>query len=64
VIQSKASYSELVDRDLGEDEEELLQAEEQACNEELFVELERNQNFWFTWNQTNTWAFLKLVTIL
>jgi len=41
VIQSKASYNELVDRDLGEDEEKLLQAEEHARNEK-FMELERN----------------------
>jgi hypothetical protein len=59
VIQFKASYSELVDKDLGEDEEELLQAQEQACNEKLFVELECNQKFWFTWNQTtSTWALM------
>ncbi len=58
VIQSKANYSELIDKDLGEDEEELLQAEKQAHNEELFMELECNQNFSFTWNRTTrTWAF-------
>jgi hypothetical protein len=37
VIQSKVGYSELADRDLGEDEEELLQAEKQACNEECKI---------------------------
>jgi hypothetical protein len=35
VIQFKVCYNELVDKDLGEDQEELLQAEKQACNEEL-----------------------------
>jgi len=65
VIQFKANYSELVDINFGEDEKELLQVEEQAHNEELFVQLEHNQNFWFTWNQiTSMWAFLKLMTIL
>jgi len=54
VIQSKANYNELADRDLGEDKEELLQVEKQACNEELFVELDRNQNFWFTWSKTTS----------
>jgi len=58
VIQSKANYNELVDKDLGEDEKELLQVEEQTHNEKLFVELECNQKIWFTWNQTtSTWAF-------
>jgi hypothetical protein len=57
VIQSKASYSEFVDRDLGGDEEKLLQVEEHARNEKLFVELEHNQNFWFIWSRTSTWAF-------
>jgi len=52
VIQSKVGYNELVDRDLGEDEEELIQVEERACNEKLFMELECNQNFCFTWNRT------------
>jgi hypothetical protein len=60
VIQSKARYSELVDKNLGEDEEEILQAKKQACNEKLFVELEHNQNFWLTWHKTTIMlAFFK-----
>ncbi len=57
MIQSKVGYNELANRDFGEDEEEFLQVEEQACNEKLFVELECNQIFCFTWNRTvNTLA--------
>ncbi len=54
MIQSEANYNELVDRDLSEDKEELLQVEKQAHNEKLFVELERNQKFWFTWSITTS----------
>ncbi len=54
-------YSELVDINLGENQEELLQAKEQACNEKLFVELGCNQKFCLTWNRTTSmWAFLKI----
>jgi hypothetical protein len=60
VIQSKINYNELVDKDFGVDEEELLQVEEHARNEKLFVELEHNQKFWFTWNRTSTWAFFEV----
>jgi hypothetical protein len=61
VIQSKANYNELVDKDLGEDKEELLQVEKHAHNEELFVELEHNQKFWFTWSRsTSTRASFKV----
>jgi hypothetical protein len=41
VIQSKVNYNELANKNLGEDDKELLQAQEQVCNEKLFVELER-----------------------
>jgi hypothetical protein len=51
VIQSKVGYNKLDDKDLGEDEKKLLQVEEQACNEKLFVELECNQNFCLIWNK-------------
>jgi hypothetical protein len=54
VIQSKANYNELADKDLGEDKDELLQVEKQARNEELFVELEHNQKFWFTWSKATS----------
>jgi hypothetical protein len=58
VIQSKVGYSELVDINLGENQKELLQAEEQACNENLFVELGCNQKICLTWNRTTSmWAF-------
>jgi hypothetical protein len=58
VIQSKVGYSKLAEKDLGEDKEEFSKIEEHACNEKLFVELEHNQKFWFTWNRTtSTWAF-------
>jgi hypothetical protein len=58
VIHSKVGYGELADKNLGEDEEEPLQVEKHVCNEKLFVELEFNQFFWFTWNiTTSMWAF-------
>ncbi len=61
MIQSKANYNELADKDLGEDKEKLLEVEKHAHNEKLFVELECNQKFWFTWNRTkSTWASFKV----
>jgi len=64
VIQSKVDYNELPNRNLGEDEEELLQLEEQACNETLFVELEHDQNFVSLQIEQVCGHFFKLMTIL
>ncbi len=41
----------IIDKEFGEDDEEIFQVEANAQQEQLFVQLEFNQKYWLTWQR-------------
>jgi len=58
-LEFKANNNEIIiDKELGEDNEDIFQVELHAQQKQLLVQLEFNQEYWFMWQRpTDTWVF-------